>query len=59
MTRTVEIYGLNKVVRINEEEVRAYGEYEEAVIADDGACVAYDDASNTWVQLWPSAPSDW
>ena len=63
MKKSIEIEGMNKTVTIETDELRPYtagdDAYEETAIADDGSCVAYDDASNTWVQLWPSRPEDY
>jgi hypothetical protein len=61
--KTIEIMGLGKTVQINMGEIKAYAVdgdiYEETAIADDGSLVAYEDATNAWVQLWPSRPEDY
>jgi len=64
MTKTITIQGLNKTVTIETDKVVPYttdsgDEYEETAISSDGSLVAYDDACNMWVQLWPSCPDDY
>lgn len=56
MKKTVELWGENREVTFNEEDVRAIetnnGDiYEEAVIADDNTLIAYDEAACAWVSL--------
>lgn len=56
MKTTVELFGENREVTFNEEDVRPIeinnGEtFEEAVIADDNTLIAYDEAVCAWVSL--------
>lgn len=56
MKTTVELWGENREVTFNDEDVRAVeinnGDiYEEAVIADDNTVIAYDEAVCAWVSL--------
>ena len=63
MTKTVQIEWMDKSVTIETDELRPYtagdDTYEETAIASDGTLVAYDNASNMWVQLWTCRPEDY
>lgn len=57
---TVEIYGLDLDVEIDENKIEEYDfteygqvveHYEESYVLDDGRWIAFDDAVNSWVML--------
>jgi len=55
----ISIAGINKEVWIDINEIKPYSDLEETAMADDGTCVAWDDAINSWVQIWPRKPEDY
>lgn len=57
---TVEIYGLDLDVEIDENKIEEYDfteygqvveHYEESYVLDDGRRIVFDDAVNSWVML--------
>ena len=62
MKKVVYVEGIGEMT-FESENIRPHSigddEYNETAITECGALIAYDDASNMWVQLYPSRPSDY